>query len=695
MTIPYPTPVTVNPTGGPILPGQNLDNPTNSPLVPAPVNADTKTPPVSTAVVSSTPAVNDVNNIKQTLTQAQQDLQNQGSINAANTANDATAAATAKATADAKASEDAKNNTPEQQIMNDPGDGQHFLYNAQGDKITADATKPIPAGYSTTNPVVAPKLPVTASTTDSEGNQILQYTDGAGVTTYGKLNAMGQYVGATTPDQFNLAKTGSDLLSKLTSAANGQLPLNSSQQAQIDAVTNVYKQMIAGMQETTAKNQNMMSNLSNLYGGGVSMGELGTISGFITEGINKINQAQVEMVKAIADMTRADQQDNISNLRDAYNNYKDNATAVQNNIDKIQAKARQDQQDYQAEIDKKQAVIDNQNSAADASIRSIIADASKNGVATPEQLAKMNDALKTHDYAGAIAASAGTLQDPTSTAGQYNAYVKQQKALGKPVSTPADFISAQKYKDAYAAASASAAAQGAFTTSDKNQSKLESSYITGLQRVFNARAGDLGSQTAKVSSAIHAQKMLDATKDANGNYNVPQSQYKELVMSAANLITGTGAITESQQRGLEQATAEGDWNKAMTYISGSPQTATSQEVIQNLADIIKRQGIVSEGLRNQDLKTIIPNSDLAPERASYALNHVLDNLPSYTKMSEGDIQYLSPAEINDKAVSAVSTFLTDPINGVKNSELYQKTKAQYPNASPTDLAQIFGLIPTQ
>lgn len=63
------------------------------------------------------------------------------------------------------------------------------------------------------------------------------------------------------------------------------------------------------------------------------------------------------------------------------------------------------------------------------------------------------------DAAGAISAGAGYFQDPTSTAGQYAAYVQATKAKGLTPMTPGDFLAKQKSSDAYSSAYASTKAK--------------------------------------------------------------------------------------------------------------------------------------------------------------------------------------------------------------------------------------------
>jgi hypothetical protein len=354
MTTPYPTPITVNPTGAPILPGQNLDNPTNaqSPTVPAPVTATAPTgqtsttsqPATPTAVVSSGPAQTDVSNIQGTLSQAQQDLINQGSANAAAAQNAATAAATAKTTA---ATTTTTTPTPEETIANTPDTGNEWVYDSQGNRTQAAIGTTLPAGYSTTNPVAGPTLPVTSQVTDPSGNQLVQYSDGS----YGKLNAKGQYVGVSNSQDFQTAQMAADTLNKLNQAANGAYPLTASQQSQITSVTSSYQNLIDTWTKLNAQNSSIMNNMSNLYGGGVSMSELSQLSGVVSEGMVRVAQAQAAMAKAVSDMTTAFDQQNFTELKSMYDEYQTQSANVQKEIDTINTAAQTAQKNLSDEVE--------------------------------------------------------------------------------------------------------------------------------------------------------------------------------------------------------------------------------------------------------------------------------------------------------------------------------------------------------
>lgn len=145
---------------------------------------------------------------------------------------------------------------------------------------------------------------------------------------------------------------------------------------------------------------------------------------------------------------------------------------------------------------------------------------------------------------------------------------------------------------------------------EAEQDRLEKSYTDRLVRITSNRSGGLGLQDAKVNQAIHLRSLVDQYYDPRtGSYNIPSSQYKELAIGLASLVSNSNVALESTIRGIEQRTAKGDINGALTYVLGVPRNASTQAVMKNLIDSIDRQGQVSERLRNkylQDFKRLSP-----------------------------------------------------------------------------------------
>lgn len=130
---------------------------------------------------------------------------------------------------------------------------------------------------------------------------------------------------------------------------------------------------------------------------------------------------------------------------------------------------------------------------------------------------------------------------------------------------------------------------------DRNIKTAETYLVNALKQ----RGGAIGLQNAKVDAAIHARALISQSYDpATGNYNVSQVPYGELSESMGALLSGQSGTSEGRIAALKQRTAKGDLNGAITYLTGKPSNATSQEALKQLVDIIDRQGEVSEELRD-------------------------------------------------------------------------------------------------
>jgi hypothetical protein len=73
-------------------------------------------------------------------------------------------------------------------------------------------------------------------------------------------------------------------------------------------------------------------------------------------------------------------------------------------------------------------------------------------------------------------------------------------------------------------------------------------------------------------------------------------------MGLAALVAPGGVVSDSARNEITQRTLKGDFNGAITYVTGTPFKGSTQNVFKNLVDSIDRQGQVSEDLRNQSIK---------------------------------------------------------------------------------------------
>lgn len=130
---------------------------------------------------------------------------------------------------------------------------------------------------------------------------------------------------------------------------------------------------------------------------------------------------------------------------------------------------------------------------------------------------------------------------------------------------------------------------------DRNIKTAETYLVNSLKQ----RGGAIGLQNSKVDAAIHARALINQAYDpATGEYNISQVPYGELSESMGALLSGQSGSSEGRIAALKQKTAQGDINGAISYLTGKPSNATSQDAIKQLVSIIDRQGEVSEELRD-------------------------------------------------------------------------------------------------
>ncbi len=203
---------------------------------------------------------------------------------------------------------------------------------------------------------------------------------------------------------------------------------------------------------------------------------------------------------------------------------------------------------------------------------------------------------------------------------------------------------------ASAAASLAAAAKSKAETkqitegsnTDKVQQKLEQDYRQVLVKEVNSRSGNLGTEDAKVVQANHLSSLLNQYYDPKtGQYNVPKAQYGELVLGLAGMLSKTGTPTESQTDNINTATAKGDLNKAITYVTGTPTNGTTQQVIKNLADSISRQAKTAISNRTYAVKLL---QGLAPTDLEQARKDALEKntLSPYSGIKGIDSESTTP-----------------------------------------------------
>lgn len=135
-----------------------------------------------------------------------------------------------------------------------------------------------------------------------------------------------------------------------------------------------------------------------------------------------------------------------------------------------------------------------------------------------------------------------------------------------------------------------------------DQNKLEQEYRTVLARGLSSRSGGLGLEDAKVQQANHLTALMDQSYDPKTDtYNIPRVQQTELAMGLARLISPGGVVSEKTVNDINQATAKGDFNKALTYVTGTPFNGTTQDLVKMYRDSIIRQGQTAQQNREGEM----------------------------------------------------------------------------------------------
>lgn len=160
---------------------------------------------------------------------------------------------------------------------------------------------------------------------------------------------------------------------------------------------------------------------------------------------------------------------------------------------------------------------------------------------------------------------------------------------------------------------------------DRNVKTAESYLVNSIKQ----KGSPVGVQDNKVNAAIHARELISQAYDpATGNYNVTQVPYAELSESVGNLLSGGTGSSEGRINALKQKTAQGDINAALSYITGKPSNATSQDAIKQLVSIIDRQGEVSEDLRDKAIEK-------------------MKGLPTFSRLNDEDFQALKQQHLGN------------------------------------------------
>lgn len=433
--------------------------------------------------------------------------------------------------------------------------------------------------------------------------------------------------------QQQAAQTFSD---SVTGIMNGTIPLSPGDQAQVQALQQQFDQLIQQQQTTNTG----ASGTANVRGYQTGAGEYDptfqtkTISSIVSAGAQKVTNLQVQEAGAVAQLTDALKNNEIAGIKEAYDAldtaHKETQAALQKTIDDT-TQAIKDAQAAQ------QKVTDAVNALAE--------EAQKNGADSKT----VNSILTAGSVAQALNVAGDSLQTSSNPdIAKYLQYKKDTEAKGL---VPIDYSTYQdqqdkkasqaKINEAYATENAKNQADANSTASDKVQQKLEQQYRGVLAKELSSRSGALGTENAKVDQANHLNALFTQYYDPKtGNYNIPKSQYAELAIGLANLVSGTGSASEGTIQSIMQATAKGDLNNAIAYATGIPQNGSTQDVFKNLIDSVDRQATTAVSNREAALQNMRDQAptDLDQSRVD-ALNKSTEMVPyaGQDRVSESNI----------------------------------------------------------
>lgn len=575
-----------------------------------------KSPLNQYAVVTSKPATQDFNNIQTDYnTNIKPNMQNAAANAAANTQADKSLPVISGYNVSANQT----GNEGEQKATNRQTGSSYFITPQEKAGSSTDALKSILSAPDTS--AAQPATPQQSATAQTGVNPTAENQS------FQNQEQQGQDELTQGYNQFK------DTINQIMS---GAFPLSAPQQALVDATNSAFQQM------TTQANLKAAA-LSSQTGG---------VSNKVTAAAGELTNITAAQAATVAKLEIGFQDQNYKQVTESYAAFKDLEASKMSTIEKLHNSIMDT---YNAALEQTQKVSDNINSVA--------MDATKNG-ADPTTL---NAIRASTDEVGAIAAAGNYLQSATGTLGDYLQYKRDAESKGL---VPTDY---QSYKDTQEAKDsqkrineavsihkANTQSDEAFTTSDKNQQKLEQQYRGVLSKEFSSRTGALGVENAKVNQANHLNSLISQYYDPKtGDYNVPKSQYSELVLGLANLVSPSGVASDSLRDEITQKTATGDFNAAVSYVTGTPQNGTTQDVIKNLIDSVDRQAETATSNRGaalQNLRDQAP-TDLEPSR--------VDALNKSTNM----VQYSGQDRISKKNVNAYVQAHPDEVEAV--SALYQ------------------------
>lgn len=501
-----------------------------------PTNVPTKAPSVPTAVVSSGSAANYITDkVVPTLTKAQTAI-TQSQLQKQATSGIGGVAPGGVSINVPYGQPQPQPTTPEQQIADTPDTGYKWAYGADGSRtqipLTSSATQ---YGMFDSNPTVTPVKPIVGEAQMSSGTSIKQFNDN----TYGMFDVQGNYLGVASESQFRNARNAQDTLDKLNLAVNGQFPLNPNQQAQINAVKEIYANLVKRQEEANAQLTGGTTVAQNLYGIGNTVMAMGAIKQTVDDGISKVADIQSRMNSDVSKMTMAFESDNLKMLKDAYESFSSNQRELQDNLDKIQSQTVQIERDQRQQEATAQLAIDND-------IRDLVKVASANG-ADAKTIQKMNEALLNHDISSAVNAGGNLLTTAPGVVGEYYAYTRDAQNRGL---VPMSF---DEYQTKDANRKARIAAAGAQVVAGTTMTTKQQQVFNSIVDKQNKSPLIMANDRAMILKKITDEVALDPSNSAlqvSFIYSMIQAldTYQSAVREGEiNLVEGTQGLGEKLQ----------------------------------------------------------------------------------------------------------------------------------------------------
>jgi hypothetical protein len=136
-------------------------------------------------------------------------------------------------------------------------------------------------------------------------------------------------------------------------------------------------------------------------------------------------------------------------------------------------------------------------------------------------------------------------------------------------------------------------------------------------------------QDKKVNLAGDAWKMLSDGYDPKADaFDLTKLNYKELGQAVGNLASNSSQASDADRKEIAMRTAKGDWNGIISYVSGTPQNANTQDVYKNLARTVHRLGMQSELEREAEIPDYLKG-----KVSNFSFSKTFANDPAFKRFS--------------------------------------------------------------